>query len=175
MLKPDGSMLHITSSASVEASNDPSKNEILCASKQLDFDRYEAEDAARQGSAVMRDGSMSNGAKARLGAEEIGRLTFHVHVAKDGPYTLTVNYEDIGFPATPRLVSNGRTAQGTAAEAKRDDTLAQLRTRDLGTRGKGNKMNYTATVHLKSGNNTIEVAGGEYALDVDYLEVTYAP
>ena len=49
MLKRDGSMLHMTSSASADAPNSGPRNEILFASKKLDFGRYEAENAARKG------------------------------------------------------------------------------------------------------------------------------
>jgi hypothetical protein len=172
MLRPDGSMLHITSSASAEATNNPSKNEILFASKALDFNRYEAEDAARQGSALMRDGSMSNGAEVRLGAKDIGRLTFRVNLPTEGIYRLAVNYEDIGFPATPRLIANDAAVGGTAAAANADQATAAFRNRDLGTRGTGQKMEYIGSAELKSGENVIGIAGGAYALDIDYLEIT---
>jgi hypothetical protein len=172
MLTPDGSMLHITSSASADAPGNPSRNEILFASKALGFNRYEAEDAARQGSARMRDGSMSNGAKVRLGAKDIGRLTFLLVLPNEDLYNLVVNYEDIGFPATPRLIANGAVVNGTAAAAKTDQAAAAFRNRDLGTRGTGQKMEFAGSVHLKSGDNIVEIAGGAYALDVDYLEIT---
>jgi hypothetical protein len=172
MLKRDGSMLHITSSASADAPNSGPRNEILFASKKLDLGRYEAEDATRKGSAQMRDGSMSNGAKVRLGAKDIGRLTFDVRVPSAGAYTLAVDYEDIGFPATPRLIANGGAVAGAAAAIQRDEPTAGLRNRDLGTRGTGKKMELSGTAQLKAGDNVIEIAGGEYALDVDFLEVT---
>lgn len=172
MLKPDGNLLHITSSAVGDALNNPSKNQILFASGTLDLNRYEAEDAARQGSALMRDASMSNGAKVRLGAKDIGHLTFHVHLATDGLYTVAANYEDIGFAAMPRLLANGDAIQGTAATTKRDEEKGELRNRDLGTRGNGDKIVLTSSAHLRAGDNTIEIAGGPYALDVDYLEIT---
>jgi hypothetical protein len=88
MLRKDGDFLHITSSASPDAPANPSKNQILFANGKLNFNRYEAEDTARNGASVMRDPSMSNGAKARLGANDIGRLTFHIHIAKQGTYRL---------------------------------------------------------------------------------------
>ena len=174
LLRPDGKVLHVTSSASADAPNDPSHNQILFAVGNLDFNRYEAEDAARQGSALMRDGSMSNGAKARLGAGDIGRLTFHIHVAKGGAYTLAVNYAGIGFDAAPRLFANGAVLQGSAAPAPVDPQKAAQRLRDLGTRGNGDHMLLSAPAVLKAGDNTIEVGGGAYAVDVDYLEVTPA-
>jgi hypothetical protein len=172
MLKSDGSLLHITSSASGSDVNNASKNEILFKSATLNFNRYEAEDAARTGSAMMRDGSMSNGAKARLGANDVGRLTFRVHLAKGGLYRLAVNYAGIGFEAAPRLVANGNAVHGTSSPVTVDPAVAALRARDLGTRGDGGKTLMSGTVTLKAGDNTIDIAGGAYALDIDYLEIT---
>jgi hypothetical protein len=172
MLKQDGSLLHVTSSASPEAPNNPSKNQILFASGRINLNRYEAEDAARQGSALMRDPSMSNGAKVRLGANDIGKLTFRIHLERGGPYRLAVNYGDIGFAATPRLAANGTDVPGTAEPVAVDPSLAALRVRDLGTRSNGSRMLFSAGADLKAGDNAIEIAGGAYALDIDYLEVT---
>ena len=172
MQKSDGGFLHITSSASPDAPANPSKNQILFASAKLNFNRYEAEDAARQGSSVMRDASMSNGAKNRLGANDIGRLTFTIHVAKAGAYRLAVNYGDIGLAATPRLHANGKALSGAAQTAALDPALAALRARDLGTRSRGERYELSATTQLKAGDNVIEVLGGAYALDIDYLEIT---
>ena len=172
MLKRDGSMLHITSSASATAPNNASSNEILFAAKKLDFNRYEAEDATQKGGAPMRDRSMSNGGKVRLGAKDVGRLTFHVRVPSAGAYTLAVDYEDIGFPATPRLIANGEAVRGAAAALQSAEAAAGVGNRDLGTRGTGKKMELSGSAQLKAGDNVIEVAGGEYALDVDFLEVT---
>lgn len=172
MLKEDGSFLHITSSASPDAQTNPSKNQILFATARLDFNRYEAEDAARHGSALMRDPSMSNGAKTRLGAGDIGRLTFHIHVPKAGAYRLALNYGDIGFASTPRLRANGQALSGTSQPVKLDPAVAAMRTRDLGTRASGERAELSAPASLKAGDNIIEVLGGPYALDIDYLEVT---
>jgi hypothetical protein len=171
MLKSDGSMLHITSSASADAPNSAARNEILYAAKKLDFNRYEAEDALRKGSALLRDESMSNHAKVRLGAKDVGRLTFDVHVPSAGAYTLAVDYEDIGFSAIPRLIANGAAISGEAAALPRDEAAGGVRGRDLGTRGAGKKMELSASAQLRAGDNVIEIAGGEYALDIDFLEV----
>src|SRR5262249_28113672 len=141
---------------------------------KIDFNRYEAEDAQRQGAALMRDPSMSNGAKARLGANEVGKLTFHVHLPSTGPYALAVNYASIGFDAAPRLAANGSPVQGSIAPVPLDPAAAALRTRDLGTRGTGEHIQLSATAPLKAGDNTIEITGGAYALDIDYLEITPA-
>src|SRR5439155_17021399 len=99
----DGRLLHITSSGSPDpaTANSASANFILFNAAKVDFNRYEAENAQQKGAAVLRDGSMSNGAKSRLGAGEVGTLTFHVTVPKAGAYTIAVNYSGIGFPATP--------------------------------------------------------------------------
>lgn len=174
MQKSDGSFLHITSSASPQAPTDPTKNVILFASARLNFHRYEAEDAARAGSAAMRDPSMSNGRKVRLGAKDIGRLSFRIHVAQGGAYRIGVNYGDIGFAATPRLVVNGVPVSGTASPAPVDPAMAARQVRDLGTRGSGERTLLSGSADLKPGDNEIDILGGDYALDVDYLEVTPA-
>jgi hypothetical protein len=172
MLKQDGSLLHITSSASPEAPSNPSRNQILFASARIDLNRYEAEDAARQGSALMRDPSMSNGAKVRLGANDTGKLAFRVHLAHGGSYRLAVNYGDIGIAATPRVFANGAAVQGNSEPVAVDASLAALRVRDLGTRSNGGRMLLSGNANLNAGDNLIEIAGGAYALDIDYLEVT---
>jgi hypothetical protein len=176
MLKADGSILHITSSASAVAAdaNNASRNEILFNAAKLNFNRYEAEDALRQGGAMMRDGSMSNGAKVRLGANDVGQLTFRVHLPKAGAYTLAVNYAGIGFDATPRLNANGSAVPGTTAPFRVDPAVAALRAQDLGTRGDGGRTVVTGAATLKAGDNSIKIAGGAYALDIDYLEITPA-
>jgi hypothetical protein len=168
----DGRVLHISSSASPDAPNNTSKNEMLFATGTLDFNRYEAEDALRKGSAMLRDASMSNGAKVRLGAKDIGSLSFHVYLPKAGRYTLGVNYGDIGFAALPRLSANGNMLAGTSAPVVQDPAKANLRNRDLGLRGRGERFMLSAAVELKAGENLIQISGGDYALDIDYLEIT---
>ena len=122
----------------------------------------------------MRDPSMSNGAKARLAAKDIGRLTFRIHVAKQGAYRLALNYGDIGFTATPRLLANGKPVSGAAQPVALDPAIAAVRARDLGTRASGERNELSALTPLKAGDNVIEVLGGSYALDIDYLEITPA-
>ena len=170
MLKRDGSMLHLTSSASAESAS-AARDEILFAARKLNFNRYEAEDAARKGSAQLGDRSMSNGTKVRLGAKEVGLLTFQIHVPAAASYTLSAEYTDIGFPATPRLAANRQPVRGAeeAVSASTDQPA-----RDLGTRSSGKRMRYSGSAVLKAGDNTIEIGGGDYALDVDFLEVTPA-
>ena len=119
LLKPDGSLLHVTSSGAPDptVSNNANSNSILFNATKIDFNRYEAENARQQGSAVMRDASMSNGGKTRLGSRNVGKLTFHITVPKAGRYSLAVNYAGIGFTATPRLAANGNAVAGTAGPA----------------------------------------------------------
>ena len=40
--------------------------------------------------------------------------------------------------------------------------------------GYGKRMELSGSAPLKAGENVIEVAGGDFALDVDFLEVTAA-
>ena len=79
---------------------------------RIDFNRYEAESAGQKGSIIMRDGSMSNGAKSRLGAKQVGKLSFPVHVPSAGKYDLAVEYSGIGFEANPRRLLGERLAHG---------------------------------------------------------------
>ena len=176
VLRPDGQFLHITSSGSQDAarSRNASANEILSRVAGVNFNRYEAESAGQQGSSIMRDGSMSNGVKSRLGAKDVGKLTFTVHVPAAGRYNLAVDYAGIGFDSTPRLAVNGGTVTGSVAPAPVDPERAVRRARDLGTRGTGEHKQLSATAELRAGDNVIEILGGEYALDVDYLEITPA-
>jgi hypothetical protein len=52
--------------------------------------------------------------------------------------------------------------------------MAAVRARDLGTRASGERTELSALTPLKAGDNVIEVLGGPYALDIDYLEITPA-
>jgi hypothetical protein len=108
----------------------------------------------------------------RLGAKDVGRLTFRIHVARAGTYRLAVNYGDIGFPASPRLTVNATSVSANSQPAALDPSLAVLRVRDLGTRSNGSRMMLLAQATLKAGDNVVEILGGAYALDIDYLEVT---
>lgn len=175
MLRRDGRFLHLTSSASADAPDNGVKNEILFASGPIDFNRYEAEDAARKGASLMRDPAMSNAAKVRLGSRGIGQLTYRIAVPAAGKYTLQLNYAQIGLDATPRLIVNGRNVGGAVTAAPRDEAALAVRNRDLGTRGTGEKLVLGATVPLRAGENLIEVGGGPYALDVDFLQLVPSP
>ena len=119
VLRPDGQFLHVTSSASPdpEQRSSSSANEILFNVAGINFNRYEAESAGQTGSSIMRDGAMSNGAKSRLGANDVGTLTFQVHVPAPGRYDLAVEYTGIGFEATPRLAVNGVAVTGSVGTA----------------------------------------------------------
>jgi hypothetical protein len=177
VLRPDGQFVHITSSGSTDParSRNASANEILFQVAPINFNRYEAESAGQLGSAIMRDGAMSNGAKSRLGARDVGRLRFDIHVPSAGSYRLAVEYTGIGFEATPRLAVNGAPVTGEVTTAPVDPQRAARRARDLGTRGTGEHRLLSVAAELREGDNTIEILGGEYALDVDYLEVTKPP
>jgi hypothetical protein len=170
ILQSDGRLLHITSSGSPDGGG----SEILFNAAAVNFNRYEAESAGQQGTAVMGDRSMSLGAKARLGANDVGKLTFEIYVPKAGAYNLGVEYTDIGFEATPRLTVNGRAVTGSVAPVEIDPELAAQRERGLGTRSSGEHRILSAVANLQEGENTIEIGGGEYALDLDYREVTPA-
>lgn len=174
VLRPDGLFLHVTSSASPdpERARNSGANEILYNVAPINFSRYEAESAAQKGTAIMRDGAMSNGAKSRLGARDVGTLTFHVHVAEAGRYNLAVEYTGIGFEATPRLAVNGAAVPGSVGTAAIAPERAARRANDLGTRGTGEHKLLKAVAELRAGDNTIQILGGEYALDIDYLEIT---
>jgi hypothetical protein len=54
--------------------------------------------------------------------------------------------------------------------AATEPSVAALRVRDLGTRSDGTTM-LSAEANLKAGENLIEISGGAYALDIEYLEV----
>jgi hypothetical protein len=172
--RPDGKFLHVTSSGSPDAAKarSSSANEMLFNVASINFNRYEAEDATQQGAAIMRDASMSSGGKSRLGARDVGKLTFKVHVPAAGRYKLAVEYAGIGFGATPRLAVNGRVATGSVTTAAIDSERAARRASDLGTRGTGEHKLLTVTADLQVGDETIEILGGEYALDIDYVEIT---
>jgi len=166
MLRSDGRLLHITSSAPSDPPNTASRNSILFNAVTLNFNRYEAEDAAREGAELMlREYSMSNAAKVRLAPDDAGKLTFHVHLARDTSYRLAVGYSPVGATATPRLTADGTVLRGTTAPAPTGPA-------NPGATGPGASMLLSATTRLTAGDHTIEIGGGGVPLDVDYLEVT---
>ena len=62
-------------------------------------------------------------------------------------------------------------ASGATHAVQLDPAIAAVRARDLGTRASGDRTELTALASLKAGDNVIELLGGPYALDIDYLEI----
>ncbi|MGE7138605.1 exo-alpha-sialidase [Luteibacter sp. NPDC031894] len=151
--RDDGRFLHVTTSSSPTEPTSEWANEVLYRSAPLDFTRFEAEDAALEGSVIIGDAKASNGRKARLGAGRTGRLGFEV-ASTGGAQTLRVRFATVGLPGTPTVVVNGaRQPAGTV----RDD-------------GDGWSM-LAIKVALLSGMNALAIDGGAHALDVDYVQV----
>jgi hypothetical protein len=126
MLKSDGTLLHITSSAPADLPNNASRNAILFNASTLDFNRYEAEDAARQGATLMRDPSASNAAKVRLAAGAGAKLTFHVHLGKDATYRLAVGSRPVEGTGTPQVTVNGAALTATSVRLKAGDHVVEI-------------------------------------------------
>lgn len=157
LLQKDGSFLHVTSSASevLEQAWKAKYNVMLYADAPLNFNRYEAEDAARSNAAVIGNGKASNRRMVRIAASPYGKLTFDIHRDHGGAHVLRLRYEDMGLPATPQLSVNGMPV--TAGSSKADG--------DSGWRF----MDANAT--LRDGDNHIVVTGGEHVYDLDYIEI----
>jgi hypothetical protein len=154
MLRSDGRLLHVTSSARPEAPEDAAANEILFASGPVRFDRYEAEDAALRSAVIVADDTTSNASKARVAGATDGRLRFTIHVPANGARTLTLRYADLGLPSQPRVTVNGA-------------AVAALRVSDDGEGWRIGEFKAS----LLAGFNDIDVAGGAHVLDVDYLQL----
>lgn len=157
LLRPDGRLLHVTSSSAADAPASVARNEILFASGELQFNRYEAEDAERQSAVLIGDPQASNRQKARLGAGTAGRLRFPIHVAAKGSYRIRVRFADLGLAGVPGIVVNG----ARQAPAR------------LGDDGKGWRM-AELDAPLQEGFNTIDLDGAAHVLDVDYLQLDAA-
>jgi hypothetical protein len=158
VLRPDGRLLHATSSSNEQAPDDVSQNEILFASAVVPFDRYEAEDAERQGAVLIDDRKSSNRQKARLGAGPEARLRFPINVATAGTYTLRVHFADLGLPGTPAVVVNGaRQAAAHVSDGRDGWSIAELK------------------VPLMAGINNVDLDGAAHAVDVDYLQLDPSP
>ncbi|UPG91186.1 exo-alpha-sialidase [Luteibacter aegosomaticola] len=152
--RADGRFLHVTTSSSPTEPTSEWANEVLYQSAALDFERFEAEDAAREGSVAIPDPKASNGRKARLGAGRDGRLTFDVNTGA-GERTLRVRFQTVGLPGVPALAVNGaRQPAGTVRDDH--DGWSMLETR----------------VKLLPGSNTIDIDGGAHVLDIDFLQVS---
>lgn len=156
MLKRDGRILHLTSSstaASVLDNANSSKNEILFAAAKLNFNRYEAEDAARHEAVYIRDNGMSGRGRVRMAASS-GRLDFDIYVEQAGTYPITVRYSAATLqPAVPSLGVNGAVQKASAG--KETDGWNEM----------------TTTASLTSGLNRITVSGGMHSADIDYIEL----
>ncbi len=153
LFRKDGSLLHITSS-SLDGKPEAKYNEIIYAHAPVAFNRYEAEDAARRSAVMIGGPKLSNGGKARVAAAPLGRLTFDIHVDAAGTRPVTVRYSDLGLPAQPQVSINGSRVPAPAPKA------AENGWNDV-----------TVEASLRAGENTIEVAGGAHAMDVDYIEL----
>lgn len=155
--QPDGSFLHIASSSSpvLDKAWKAAYNVMLYADAPLNFNRYEAEDAARTGAVVIGNPKASNRRMARIAAAPYGRLQFDIYRAHGGAHVLRLRYEDIGLPATPRISINGTAVAASDSEPD-------------GTSG-WNAMD--VHVQLRDGDNTIVLGGAEHAYDVDYIEL----
>lgn len=160
MLKRDGTMLHLTSSSTAATPSDyvsAGRNEILFDAKALNFNRYEAEDAARTHAAYIHDDAMSNRARVRIEDSARGRLDYDINVANAGVYPIVVRFAPATLePAAPEMFVNGARVAGRAASAD-----ASWYTR-------------TFTAKLTAGYNRISVVGGAHAADIDYIELGVA-
>jgi hypothetical protein len=158
ILRPDGRLLHATSSSNEQAPDDVSKNEILFASAVVPFDRYEAEDAERQNAVLIDDRKSSNLQKARLGAGTEARLRFPINVATVGTYTVRVHFADLGLPGTPIVVVNGaRQSAARVSDGGDGWNVAEVQ------------------VPMLAGINNVDLDGAAHAVDVDYLQLNAAP
>ncbi len=157
--KKDGSFLHITSSATPEHAWKAAYNVMLYADAPLNFNRYEAEDAARTNAAVIENPKTSNRRMVRIAAAPYGKLSFDIHRDRGGAHVLRLRYTDMGLPATPRVTVNGASVAATGSKAD-DDSGWNLM--DL-------------NVDLRDGDNTIAVDGAEHVFDLDYIELDPAP
>ena len=157
----DGRFLHITSSSAPELEHawKAAYNVMLYAQAPLNFDRYEAEDAVRTNAVVIGNPHASNRRFARIASAPYGKLRFDAHRDQGGTHVLRLRYEDMGWPAAPRIRVDG--AAVSAGRGKPDG--------DSGW----NVMD--VRVNLKHGDNVIEVMGVEHAYDLDYIEFDPAP
>lgn len=153
----DGSFLHITSSSSPKLGQGwkAAYNVMLYADAPLNFNRYEAEDAGRTNAVVIGNSHASNLRMARVASAPYGKLQFDIHRERGGTHVLRLRYEDLGFPATPRLSVNGTPV--TTVRSKAD--------------GDSGWMLMDVSVDLKDGDNTVVVNGAEHAFDLDYIEI----
>jgi hypothetical protein len=151
--RDDGRFLHVTTSSSPTEPSSEWANEVLYNTAALDFSRFEAEDAAKEGSVVIGDDKASNGRKARLAAGSGGRLRFDV-ASVGGAQTLRLRFATVGLPGVPAVVVNGaRQPTGTVRDSSEGWSMLEMK------------------VTLLPGMNTLAIDGGAHVLDVDYLQV----
>jgi len=157
----DGRFLHITSSSAPELEHawKAAYNVMLYAQAPLNFDRYEAEDAARTNAAVIGSPHASNRRFARIASAPYGSLRFDAHRDQGGTHVLRLRYEDMGWPAAPRIRVDGAAVSAGSGKPDGDSGWNVMDVR----------------VNLKNGDNVIEVMGAEHAYDLDYIEFDPAP
>jgi len=154
LLGLDGhSLIHITSSASADAPERADRNAMLAAAAPVAARRYEAENAARRGAAMIPDDAMSNGARVRIGTRTGTRLDFVVRGERAGPMALTVRYAPVAAGGHPGVSVNGAAISMPGerdAEGWRTATLA---------------------LPLRAGANRITITAADGPIDLDYLEL----
>ncbi len=153
--RDDGSFLHVTSSSTSRAPDDPDANVIVAAASGLDFHRYEAEDAARTGAVQIGDDMASNGRKARIASGAASRLRFRIYVERAGSRVVHVRFADLGLPGVPAFTVNGAAQSDAAVKPE----------------AAGNWKMATLHVPLMAGFNTVDLTGGKHVVDVDYLQL----
>ncbi|MFK2893516.1 exo-alpha-sialidase [Dyella flagellata] len=157
LLQQDGKFLHITSSSSTDLQRGwkAAYNVMLYASASLNFNRYEAEDAARTDAVVVGNPRASNRRMARIAAGPYGKLQFDIHRDHGGTHVLRLRYEDVGLTATPRINVNGTPVAAGIGKADGDSGWEVM----------------DVSAELKDGDNTIVIGGAEHAYDLDYVEI----
>ena len=144
-------LIHVTSSSTVSAPGDPAANELLTARSPLRFDRYEAEDAIRDGAVQIETPEASNMAKLRLAAR--GSARFPVVLRRAGSGTLVVRHADVNRPAPVQV-----RIDGGPTRLLRDSPESGSWKRALFTIGK-----------LPPGPHEIIVSAPTHAVDLDWI------
>jgi hypothetical protein len=148
--RADGQFLHATTSSSPSAPDNEWANEVLYRSAPLDFDRYEAEDAAMRGAVATADAAASNGRKATL---QGAGADLHFAVAgHGGARTLQLRYAAQGQADAPKVVINGVPQPAGKVHGEGGGwAIEELQ------------------VNLTPGADQIDVQGGAQPIAVDYL------
>jgi hypothetical protein len=152
-----GSFLHITSSSSPSPDNSwkAAFNVMLYADAPLNFNRYEAEDAARTNSAVIGNDHASSRRFVRIAAAPYGKVHFDIYREHGGNQTVRLRYTDMGIPASPHVTVNGTPVVVIGTQSDGDSGWSF--------------MDVKAT--WRDGDNTIDVNGDNYVYDLDYIEI----